>query len=207
MTTTEKPFSKNLIKETKTCIPGLRLIENCIPNALHDPFVKEMHKGKPEKNKGHYDAYDFDDGDAFDEAFYPLIDHIFACLKELNILPPQKNPTKLACTLIGYEKDGFISRHIDSSLLSGGTVIVISFNSDVVVNFYSEKKEIPENHKFFIPSKSLYVISEEARYDWSHAILSDESTYDSKPFTRDRRYAIVLTPPGPHYSGSELLDY
>ncbi len=198
--------SKKQPKEVTTPIPGLRLIEDCIPDLLHDKFVKQMHKGKPEKNKGHYDGYDFDDGEAFDEAFYPLIDYIFASLKEFKILPSEKT-TKLACTLIGYEKDGFIVRHIDSAMLSGGTVIVVSFNSPVVVNFYSEKKEKPENQKFFIPPKSLYVISGESRYDWSHAILSDETTYDSKPFLRDRRYAIVLTPPGPHYSGSELLDY
>ncbi len=192
-------------KEIKTSIPGLRLIENCIPTSLHDLFVKEMHKGSAEKNKGHYDGYDFTGGEAFDKIFYPLIDHIFNCLNEFTLLPKEKRPIDLACTLIGYEKDGFITRHIDSPLLSGGTVIVASFNSPVVVNFYSEKKEKAENHKFFIPPKSLYVISEEARYDWSHAILQDEDTYKSIPFTRGRRYAIVLTPPGPKYSGSELL--
>lgn len=195
----------NLPNEIQTSIPGLRLIENCIPNKLHDRFVQEMNKGHGEKNKGHYDAYDFEDGDAFDSVFYPLIDHVFHCLKEFKVLSKEKHPVDLACSLIGYEKDGFITRHIDSPLLSGGIVIVVSFNSPVVVNFYSEKKAKPENRKFFIPEKSIYVISEESRYDWSHAILADENTYDSKPFIRSRRYAIVLTPPGPKYSGSELL--
>ena len=193
-------------KEVTTSIPGLRVIENCIPTMLHDAFVKQMHHGKAEKNKGHYDGYDFEDGDAFDDVFYPLIDCIFNCINQFNILPQEKKPIDLACSLIGYKKDGFIDRHIDSSLLSGGTVIVASFNSPIVVNFYSEKKTKPENHKFFILPKSLYVISEEARYDWSHAILSNENTFESKPFTHDNRYVIVLTPPGPHYSGSELLQ-
>jgi len=53
----------------------------------------------------------------------------------------------------------------------------------------------------------MYAISGEARRDWSHAILSEENTYDSVAFTRGRRYAMVLTPPGPLYSGAELLDF
>lgn len=91
--------------------------------------------------------------------------------------------------------------------MSGGTVIVISFNSPVVVNFYSQKKAEQQRHKIFVPPKSMYAISGEARYDWSHAILKDEDTYNSEKFERGTRYAVLFTPPGPLYSGSELLDY
>lgn len=195
------------MKEIKPMpIPGLRLIENFISDDFHDRFIEQMNKGIPEKNHGHYDGYEFKDYEAFDKVFYPLISDVFSKLKKLDYFDSEKKPLKLACTLVGYEKDGFITPHIDSPLLSGGTVVVISFNSPVVVNFYSHKKTDKQQHKIFIPPKSMYSIADEARDKWLHAILSDENTYNSKEFARGKRYAILLTPPGP-FSNSELLDY
>jgi len=193
--------------EKTMLIPGLRLIEDFIPDDLHKRFITQMKKGSPEINNGHYDGYVFEDNEAFDEVFYELTKEVFSKLKQLNFFLTEKKPLKLACTLVGYKKDGFITQHIDSPLLSGGTVIVISFNSPVVVNFYSQRKVEQEQHKIFVPPKSMYAISEEARYDWSHAILKDENTYNSVKFKRGTRYAVLFTPPGPLYSGSELLDY
>lgn len=188
-------------------IPGLRLIENFISDDLHKRFIVQMNKGSPEVNNGHYDGYEFEDSEAFDKVFYELTKDIFSKLKSLSFFSTEKKPLKLACTLVGYKKDGFITQHVDSPLLSGGTVIVISFNSPVVVNFYSQKKAEQQQYKIFIPPKSMYAISGEARYDWSHAILKDEDTYNSEKFERGTRYAVLFTPPGPLYSGSELLDY
>ncbi len=195
------------IIEKSMPIPGLRLIKNFISDDLHERFIKQMSQGIPEVNDGHYDGYVFDDDQAFDKVFYELTQDVFSKLKKLGIFSEEKKPLKLACTLLGYEKDGYIDRHVDSSLLSAGSVVVISFNSPVVVNFYSEKKVKEQQHKIFIPPKSMYSISGEARYDWSHAILKDEDTYKSKKFDRKTRYAIVFTPPGPCYPGTELFDY
>ncbi len=198
-------------REMAMPIPGLRLIENFISDKLHDAFVKQMHRGSHEENKGHFDSYDFDDYKAFDAVYYPLIQEIFAHLKQFNVLKTEqlasKKPFKLACSLAGYDKDGYIERHTDSTLLSTGTVMVVSFHSPIVVHFYSEKKAIPEEHTFIIPAKSMYSIGGEAREDWSHAILPNEDTFEGKLFHRRRRYALILTQPGPLYSGSELLDF
>lgn len=188
-------------------IPGLRLIENFISDDLHDRFIEQMKKGIPEMNHGHYDGYSFEDNEAFDRVFYPLTKDVFTKLKKLDYFSSDPKPLKLACTLIGYKKDGFFERHVDSPLLSGGTVIVISFNSPVVLTYYSQKKAEEQQHKIFIPPKSMYSMTGEVRYEWSHAILKDENTYDSIEFARGVRYAILFTPPGPLYSGTELLDY
>lgn len=188
-------------------IPGIRIIENFISDDLHQRFIVQMNRGSCEINNGHCDGYEFEDSEAFDKVFYELTKDVFSKLKPFNFFSEEKKPLKLACTLVGYKKDGFITEHIDSPLLSGGTVIVISFNSPVVVNFYSQKKAEKQQHKIFVPPKSMYSISGEARYDWSHAILSDEDTYNSEKFARGTRYAVLFTPPGPFYSGSELLDY
>lgn len=203
----KESISDSSIIERPMPISGLRLIENFISDDLHKRFIVQMNKGSPEINNGHYDGYEFEDSQAFDKVFYELTKDIFSKLKLLSFFSTEKKPLKLACTLIGYKKDGFITQHVDSPLLSGGTVIVVSFNSPIVVNFYSQKKAEHQQHKIFIPPKSMYSISGEARYEWSHAILSDEDTYNSEKFDRGTRYAVLFTPPGPLYSGSELLDY
>lgn len=191
---------------SETPVPGLKILENFIPNEMHDSFVRIMQKGIPEENQGHYDGYDFPDNDAFDAVFYPLIQLTFRKIKELNLFNNEKKTLKLGCTLVGYKKDGYISRHIDSSLLcKGDSVVVLSFNSPIVINFYSEKGD-QKHHKILIPHKSLYFMSGEARYNWSHEILSHENTYKGKPIKRTNRYAILLFEPGPMYNG-ELLDY
>ncbi|MBA2728079.1 MAG: zinc finger MYND domain-containing protein [Parachlamydiaceae bacterium] len=188
-------------------ISGLRLIENFISDDLHERFIEQMNRGIPEINNGHYDGYTFKNFEDFDKVFYTLTKDVFLKLKVLNFFSSEKRPLKLACTLLGYDKNGFITRHVDSPLLSGGTVILISFNSPVVVNFYSQKKTEEQQHKIFIPPKSIYAISGEARYEWSHAILKDENTYNSKEFARGRRYVIVYTPPGSLDRGSVLLNF
>lgn len=202
----EKSAADYSMIEKPSPIPGLRLVENFISDDLHKRFIIQMDKGIPEMNNGHYDGYEFEDNEAFDEVFYELTEDVFSKLKRLNIFSEEK-PLKLGCTLVGYKKDGFITRHVDTPLFSGGTVVVISFNSPVVVNFYSLKKTVEQQHKIFVPPKSMYVISGEARYDWSHAILKDEDTYNSEKFDRGTRYAVLFTPPGPFFSGTELLYY
>lgn len=203
----KESISDSSMIERPMPIPGLRLIENFISKDLHKRFIVQMNKGSPEINNGHYDGYDFEDIEAFDKVFYELTKDVFSKLKSLNYFSTEKRPLKLACSIIGYEKDGFITQHVDSPLLCGNTTVIISFNSPVVVNFYSQKKAEQQQHKIFIPPKSMYSISGEARYEWSHAILSDEDTYNSEKFERGIRYAVIFMPPGPLYSGSELLDY
>ncbi|MCH9627908.1 MAG: hypothetical protein S4CHLAM2_15560 [Chlamydiales bacterium] len=191
------------MREMPTPIPGLRLVENVVSAELHDHFVQQMKRGISEQNVGHYDGYSFTDEAAFDRAFDPLIKELRSHLSLLRVFD---SPVKLVCTLIGYEKEGYITKHIDHPLVSGDTVVVISFNSPVVVNFYSEKGD-KEHHKLFVPPRSMYAIKGEARYKWSHAILSDENTYQSQPFDRGVRFAIVLTPPGTMRTGLETLEF
>jgi hypothetical protein len=194
---------KDTVIEKQMPIPGLRLFENVIPDVLHNQFIEVMiEEGIPEKNVGLYDGYNFNNEERFDRVFNPLVKIIFDQLRILKILKPLQ---KLACTLIGYEKDGYITKHIDSPLLSGHTVIVISFNSSIVLNFYSEKVK-GQHQKIFVPPKSMYCISDEA-YDWSHEILPHEDEFEGKKFTRDRKFAILFTQPGTVKTGMEQLDF
>lgn len=195
------------MREVATQIPGLRLIENFISDDLHDRFIQQVGTGIPEQNDGHYDGYLFPDPRGIDQVCAELTRDVFAKLKKLGYFSNEKKPFYLGEAIVGYEKDGYITRHVDSKLLCGETVIVISFNTPVVVNFYSEKKTDAQHHKIFVPPKSMYSISGEARNDWSHAILKGEDTYQSKKFERGKRYAFLLIPPGPLHTGSVLFEY
>lgn len=114
---------------TTTPVKGLTIYENFMPQNLHDAFSRVMKTGKGIKAEGNTYEYTFPDDNEFDEVFTPLISLTFQKLKELKLFPKEK--LKLGCTLIGYKKDGYIKRHIDSPLLSGETVVVMSFNSVV----------------------------------------------------------------------------
>lgn len=193
--------------EEKNPLPGLKIYENFIPDNLHDNFVKQMKFGIAEINVGHYDGYSFPDDLAFDAAFFPLIEYIFAKMKQLNVFPiVGASPLRLGCSLVGYKKNGFILKHIDNHLLSGSTVVVLSFNSPVVINFYKEVSTELITQKFFIPPKSLYIMANEIRYNWSHEIKANENTYNDIKFQRDTRYSVLFFEPGPMYNG-EILYY
>lgn len=185
-------------------VNGLYLFENAIPQELHDEFVILMNKGKPQLNRGLYDSFEFNDKND-DTKYYEIIlkiSKLASTFVNLLELYDDKNLT-LAVTVVGYAEKGYIDRHIDSDLVSKGPVLIFSFNSPRVVNFYPEKVK-GQQCKIFIKPKSVYITTGEARYGWSHAILANEDTFEGKPFERNRRYAVVMTKPGPFSQGTQL---
>ncbi|MEZ4868752.1 MAG: hypothetical protein R3C14_45920 [Caldilineaceae bacterium] len=190
----------------ETPVPGLRFYENVIPAKFHDEFVKQLNSAFYEKNQGHYDGFSFRDDRAFDAVFYPMMEYLFQQMKTLKVFKvPASGKLKLGCTLIGYEANGSIPRHIDTPLLSGDTVAVFSFNSPCVINFYEENPP-QRQEKVLIPPKSMYVMGGDSRTKWSHAILGDEDTYQGQKIGRAKRYSLLLFEPGRAYR-EELLVY
>lgn len=176
-------------------IPGLMLIENFIEKDVHDLFVKEVVKGNFTKCKGLYQDFEIE-SQSFDETFESLILSTFQKLQSIKFFENEKWPNKIHCTILKYDKNGYISKHVDSPLVSDGSVIILSFNTPVVVNFYSEKKGDTRNHKIFVPPRSMYAIRGESRYEWSHEISADEDSFEGKKFERGTRYCILMSPPG-----------
>lgn len=194
------------MKAIQTPVPGLRLYKNVVPEPLHKKFIRQLDKSHRELNVGHYDGFSFDDDAAFDAVFHPLMQDLFEKMKTLEVFKvPEDGKLKLGCTLVGYESNGFIRRHVDASQLSGDTVAVFSFNTPCVMNFYEE--EPPNRHeKIYVPPRAMYVMGGDSRYLWSHAILPDENRYRGKKFKRGKRYSILLFEPGFAYH-EELLEY
>lgn len=196
--------ANEILAERPMPISGLRLIENFVPKEIEAFLCQLMiQEGIPEQNIGHYDGYKFKDENKFNLFLSQFATMVFDKLRELTIL---RKSFDFSISIVGYEKDGFIPRHVDSSELGGEVVLVFSFNSPIVLNFYSEKIKGLQ-HKIFIPPRSFYIMEGEVRYDWSHAVLKNESEFRNIKFQRGRRFALLLTPPGPKYKGGYLLHY
>ncbi|QEP42522.1 hypothetical protein D5085_04860 [Ectothiorhodospiraceae bacterium BW-2] len=191
-----------------TPVPGLSFYENVIPDEHHDAFVAQLNAAFYELNQGHYDGFSFADDRAFDAVFYPLLQRLFHQMRLCGGVFRNKQadkPLKLGCTLVGYEKKGYIPRHVDSWQLSGDTVVVFSFNSPCVIHFYQNQP--PHRHEqVFIPAKSMYVMQDEARYHWSHEIKANDNHFAGKRFTRRKRYSLLLFEPGTLYR-EEIVNY
>ena len=179
----------------------MRMFEGFIPPKLHDHFVEQLHRCGWELNGGMYDACTPVDGVAFGNAYNPLINDIIDKLIELGIF---KNGQTLAPTLEAVNKDGWVSQTMVNPEMAGDTVAVASFNSPIVLTFSSLLKK--EEHKVFIPPRSLYVLTKEARNEWFFAIHPGETTYNGKPFERSRRFAMIISEPGPRFdNGARII--
>jgi alkylated DNA repair protein alkB family protein 7 len=87
--------------------------------------------------------------------------------------------------------DGHIKPHIDSSRFCGDTVAVISLLSDSVARFVldSDKTNVVD---CLVRARSLYVMKNSARYDFTHEILIDkQSQFDGLRVPRKRRISVV----------------
>ena len=197
---------KSLPVAVQTSVPGLCFYNNVVPDKFHRDFVTQLNQAFYEHNDGHYDGFSFANDKAFDAVFYPMMQCLFRTMKKLEIFvaaPGQQ--LKLGCSLIGYEANGHISRHIDTTTISGNKVVVFSFGSPCVIHFYQE--DPPHRHeKFLVPPQSMYIMQDEARYKWSHEILAEENTYQEKNIGRAKRYSLLLFEPQFAYR-EELLEY
>lgn len=83
------------------------------------------------------------------------------------------------CIVNRYLPAQGISRHIDA-IVFGDEVYCLSLGSDTQITFRKGKQQEVYN----IPRRSLYVLTGEARYDWTHEI---------KPFAHSGvRYSITM---------------
>lgn len=184
---------------------GFRLHEGFISRETETALMAQFEQAEKEANDGHYDGFTFMDPEAFDNIFIPTIEHVFARMRMLNAFPTAiGRELVVGCTMIGYEVDGFIKRHVDSDALSGDVVCVLSMGSAAVLNFYRDGTA--REYQAVVPPRSLYIMGGESRYKWSHELKPGPWVVQGKKIPRTRRFAMVFYEPGPLYNG-ELLRY
>ncbi|XP_073832378.1 alpha-ketoglutarate-dependent dioxygenase alkB homolog 7, mitochondrial [Musca autumnalis] len=112
--------------------------------------------------------------------------------------------------ILDLAAEGVIKPHIDSTRYCGHTIAGISLLSDSVMrlvyainktesatskDYRSQPKAILENNYYaniLLPRRSLYIMSNYARYDFTHEILANqESSFMEQPIKKERRISII----------------
>ncbi|XP_022092244.1 alpha-ketoglutarate-dependent dioxygenase alkB homolog 7, mitochondrial-like [Acanthaster planci] len=93
--------------------------------------------------------------------------------------------------VLDLAKDGYIKPHVDSVKFCGSTITGLSLLSAAIMKL--AKEDNPENWvNVILKPRSLYVIKDKARYQFTHEILKDsESLFRGERVARRRRISIV----------------
>ncbi|XP_025207506.1 alpha-ketoglutarate-dependent dioxygenase alkB homolog 7, mitochondrial [Melanaphis sacchari] len=90
--------------------------------------------------------------------------------------------------------DGYVKPHIDSIRFCGNIIAGLSLLSDSVMRLADEN--YPDTYVVYalLPRRSLYIMKNSVRYQYTHEILSDgaPSVFNDKQIVRKRRVSIVM---------------
>lgn len=94
--------------------------------------------------------------------------------------------------VLDLAKEGEIKPHVDSVKFCGDTIAGLSLLSSSVMRLIREE-DASEVIDVKLNRRSLYIMKNEARYDYSHAILGiKDSVFNGKTIPRDRRVSIIF---------------
>lgn len=93
--------------------------------------------------------------------------------------------------ILDLDKSGYIKPHIDSVKFCGTTITGLSLLSDSVMRLVKEG-DSSEWLDLLLPRRSLYILRDQARYDFTHEILKDEeSVFNGQKVHRHRRISVI----------------
>ena len=103
----------------------------------------------------------------------------------------------LPCHAIDLKQDGQLSAHVDSVRFSGHIVAGLSLLSPAIMRLKEEDQESDQFVDLYLPPRSLYVLTGVGRYEYSHELLPDGSTFCSPPgdpitVPREQRLSIIF---------------
>jgi len=124
--------------------------------------------------------------------------------------------------VLDISENGFIAPHVDTEF-TGGIVAGLTLLSDAVITFQPHNTKLQESLlqetskeqsttstsklalnksitfpqlpriDLFVPARSLYIITKEARYDWTHAIeVQANHTFKGRKIPRTRRVSLMF---------------
>ncbi|KAK9892391.1 hypothetical protein WA026_019842 [Henosepilachna vigintioctopunctata] len=104
--------------------------------------------------------------------------------------PPQVAQLKHV-HILDLAKDGYIKPHIDAVRFCGDTIAGLSLLTDGIMKLVHDKnKDLYAN--IFLRRRSLYVMKNSARYNYTHEILSNEnSIFKGEIVFKDRRISVI----------------
>ncbi|XP_008327924.1 alpha-ketoglutarate-dependent dioxygenase alkB homolog 7, mitochondrial [Cynoglossus semilaevis] len=93
--------------------------------------------------------------------------------------------------ILDLDKSGYIKPHVDSVKFCGSTIAGLSLLSDSVMRLVKENSN-SEWLDLMLPRRSLYILRDQARYDFTHEVLKDEdSFFNGHRVPRQRRISVI----------------
>ncbi|XP_028679324.2 alpha-ketoglutarate-dependent dioxygenase alkB homolog 7, mitochondrial [Erpetoichthys calabaricus] len=93
--------------------------------------------------------------------------------------------------VLDLHRKGYIKAHVDSVKFCGSTIAGICLLSSSVMRLISEKNPT-DVVDLLLPRRCLYILRDEARYNYTHEILKDEESYfNDVKINRDRRISVI----------------
>lgn len=93
--------------------------------------------------------------------------------------------------ILDLDKAGYIKPHVDSVKFCGSTIAGVSLLSDSIMRLV--KVDAPNEWlDLLLSRRSLYILRDKARYDFTHEILKDEeSVFNGQRVHRERRISVI----------------
>ncbi|XP_019875883.1 alpha-ketoglutarate-dependent dioxygenase alkB homolog 7, mitochondrial [Aethina tumida] len=102
--------------------------------------------------------------------------------------------------ILDLDKKGYIKPHIDAVRFCGDTIAGLSLLTDSVMRLVHDKKK-NLYADVLLKRRSLYIMKGEARFDYTHEILSNENShFKGAKIEKDRRISVICrNEPDPKY--------
>ncbi|XP_065344527.1 alpha-ketoglutarate-dependent dioxygenase alkB homolog 7, mitochondrial [Cloeon dipterum] len=93
--------------------------------------------------------------------------------------------------VLDLDAKGVIKAHIDSVRFCGSTIAGISLLSNSVMRLVNDKQK-DQIVDIFLQQRSMYIMKDNARYDYTHEILSEENSFfKGEKVPRSRRISVI----------------
>ncbi|XP_075216287.1 alpha-ketoglutarate-dependent dioxygenase alkB homolog 7, mitochondrial [Lycorma delicatula] len=108
-----------------------------------------------------------------------------------NFAFPNGSQTLALVHVLDLAEDGHIKPHIDSVRFCGNVITGLSLLSDSVMRLVNEKEKEKVIH-VLLNRRSLYIMKDSARYDYTHEILPNNlSVFKQIPVKKTRRISVI----------------
>ncbi|XP_059203674.1 alpha-ketoglutarate-dependent dioxygenase alkB homolog 7, mitochondrial [Centropristis striata] len=104
---------------------------------------------------------------------------------------PEGSPLLGPVHILDLDKAGYIKPHIDSVKFCGSTIAGLSLLSDSIMRLVKEDAT-SEWLDLLLPRRSLYILRDQARFNFTHEILKDQdSVFNGQRVPRLRRISVI----------------
>ena len=180
-------------------IPGLLKLENFITRDEECNILNEVYKNdwqtSIKRRVQHYgNTFDYNTlklNDIKCSNFPTWLNMIILRITKLDCC---KNFNPDQCTINEYLPGIGIAQHIDTHSCFTDTIISLSLENDIVMQFKNKNNNTEEKQSLYLPARSLLILQKESRYCYAHSIAYRKTDVDpnNKLVKRGKRVSITL---------------